>query len=385
MAPRQQQEKEPSKGDKFTAFSKKSFGYGKKTFDKAWGLMDKLGDPMNKLSNQIGCEAFWPMTLDKESNKCARIIRSFCTDGFYDNIQEDKLTAHERPRGKEQKVLQKIPKEVIKNAKGLCIFTTMRSGLWMGGSGGSGVLIGRIPETGEWSPPSGVLLNTTSIGLLIGVDIYDCVIVINNYEALKGFKMFRFTLGGEIGATAGPVGVGGILDTEVHARQEPVWTYIKAKGFYAGVGVDGSVILERMDENERFYYGKYSVDEILGGKVRHPPWEIRTLLETVKAAQGDNDIDESLTLPPGQSPGDLDLLPPKSFGIPAADDPDPYGVKALEAEGLMIREAGTQEQPSEDAFEFRRTVSLGTFTENIYKRRERKKPLHCHLLIRCAG
>ena len=40
------------------------------------------------------------------------------------------------------------------------------------------------------------------------------------------------------------------------------------------------------------------------------------------------------------------------FGIPEPDDPDPYGVKALEAEGLAIREAGTHQRPSADAFQF---------------------------------
>lgn len=42
-----------------------------------------------------------------------------------------------------------------------------------------------------------------------------------------------------------------------------------------------------------------------------------------------------------------------TFGIPAEDDPDPFGVKALEAEGLNIREAGTHQRPSAEAFEFR--------------------------------
>lgn len=52
----------------------------KKGFDKAWEWTDKLGDPVNKLSNKMGCEAFWPMTLDKESDKAARILRSFCSE-----------------------------------------------------------------------------------------------------------------------------------------------------------------------------------------------------------------------------------------------------------------------------------------------------------------
>jgi hypothetical protein len=35
------------------------------------------------------------------------------------------------------------------------------------------------------------------------------------------------------------------------------------------------------------------------------------------------------------------------------EDPDPYGVKALQAEGLEIREAGTKSRPSAEVFEFK--------------------------------
>ncbi|KKA18753.1 hypothetical protein T310_7302, partial [Rasamsonia emersonii CBS 393.64] len=277
-------------------YSKKGLGLGKKGFDKAWQALDKLGAPVNRLSNRVGAEAFWPMTLDKESDKAARILRSFCKDGFYDKIDAEAAAAKEndvpngkkkidRPVGK-QRVLKKIPAEVIKQAKGLAIFTTMRTGLWVSGAGGSGILVARIPETGEWSPPSGILLHTAGVGFLVGVDIYDCVVVINTYEALEGFKKLRCTLGGELSVAAGPVGMGGILDSEVHMRQAPIWTYLKSRGVYAGVQVDGTIIIERWDENERFYGQKISAQDILAGKVRNPPSSIRTLMQTIKAAQG---------------------------------------------------------------------------------------------------
>lgn len=51
----------------------------KASFDKLWGWADKLGAPVNRLSNKLGSEAFWPTTLDKESDKAARILRSFCS------------------------------------------------------------------------------------------------------------------------------------------------------------------------------------------------------------------------------------------------------------------------------------------------------------------
>jgi lipid-binding SYLF domain-containing protein len=249
-----------------------------------------------------------------------------------------------------QKVVKKIPTEVIKNAKGLAIFTTMRTGLWVSGAGGSGILIAR-KDDGSWSPPSGILLHTAGLGFLVGVDIYDCVVVINTAEALEAFTKVRCTLGSEISVSAGPVGAGGVLESEVHKRQAPIFTYLKSRGFYAGVQIDGTVIIERTDENERFYGQRIPVAEILAGKVRHPPYEIRRLLETIKAAQGDTDVDEEL-LPTEPPPGDYEVDDGAVFGVPEKDDPDPYGVLALEKEGLSIKEAGTQKRASWEAFSF---------------------------------
>ncbi|KAF1353762.1 hypothetical protein BDV97DRAFT_122721 [Delphinella strobiligena] len=320
---------------------------GKVGFDKIYNLVDKLGAPVNKLTNKIGSEAFWPTTLDKESDKAARILRSFCKDGFY---QEEKMKTAEGPTAK-QRVLKKIPSEVIRNAKGLAIFTTMRTGLWVSGAGGSGVLVARTAD-GSWSPPSGILLHTAGLGFLVGVDIYDCVVVINTQKALDAFSKIRCTLGGEISAVAGPVGAGGVLETELHKRQAPVFTYMKSRGFYAGIQFDGTVIIERGDENERFYGQRLKVEEILAGKVRHPPYEVRQLLETIKAAQGDRDVDESI-LPSEPPPGDFEIEDSTHiFGVPDKEDPDPYGVRALEKEGMSIREAGTHKRASWEQFAF---------------------------------
>lgn len=228
----------------------------------------------------------------------------------------------------------------------------MRTGLWFSGAGGSGILIGRT-EDGSWSPPSGLMLHTAGLGFLAGIDIYDCVIVINTQQALDAFSKIRCTLGGEVSAVAGPVGIGGVLETEVHKRQAPVFTYMKSRGLYAGVQVDGTILIERTDENERFYGERVAVRDILKGKIRHPPYEIKRLLETIKAAQGDTDFDESM-IPIEPPPGDYELEAPvdKTFGIPDKEDPDPYGVLALQNAGLEIKEAGTQKRPTSEQFEF---------------------------------
>ncbi|KAI9790062.1 MAG: hypothetical protein M1833_002113 [Piccolia ochrophora] len=329
----------------------------KKGFDKAWALADKLGAPANRLSNKLGAEAFWPTTLDKECDKAARILKSFCKDGFYD---EEIHQTEGGPKHK-QKVLKKIPSEVIANAKGLAIFTTMRTGLWISGAGGSGVLVAKASD-GTWSPPSGIMLHTAGLGFLVGIDIYDCVIVINSQSALEAFTKVRCTLGGEVSAVAGPLGVGGILESEVHKRQAPIWTYLKSRGFYAGVQIDGTVVIERTDENERFYGERIGVADIIAAKVSHPPLEVKSLRETIKAAQGDKNVDESL-LPDEPAPSDMDIEDVDHvFGIPDKEDPDPYGVRALEKEGFEIREAGTKSRPSSEQFEFKPSPTSPVFS-----------------------
>ncbi|CAK7200367.1 hypothetical protein SEUCBS139899_003062 [Sporothrix eucalyptigena] len=327
----------------------------KQGFDKVWGWADKLGAPVNRFSNRIGSEAFWPTTLDKESDKAARILRSFCKDGFY--AEEDSPTGPNRDGPKQkQRVLKKIPQSVIQRAVGLAIFTTMRTGLWISGAGGSGVLVAR-KEDGTWSEPSGILLHTAGLGFLVGVDIYDCVLVINNRKALESFTKLRATLGGEISAVAGPVGAGGVLENDGKWKQlnRPVFTYLKSRGFYAGVQVDGTIIVERTDENKRFYNEEISAMNILAGKVRHRPPEVKMLMETLKAAEGSNDVDSELMdeLEGQPAPGDVDIEAPGGiFGVPDPEDPDPYGVLALEKEGFEIREAATQSRPPSQQFAF---------------------------------
>jgi lipid-binding SYLF domain-containing protein len=271
-------------------------------------------------------------------------------------------------------VLKKIPQKVIQNAVGLAIFTTMRTGLWVSGAGGSGVLVARNEDDGSWSPPSGIMLHTAGLGFLVGVDIYDCVVVINNRKALEAFTKIRATLGGEISAVAGPVGAGGVLENDGKWKQanRPVFTYLKSRGFYAGVQVDGTVIIERSDENARFYdEEKIGVADILAGKTRRPS-EIKMLMETLKAAEGRDDVDKELLeeLDGQPPPGDVDVDRPSEgsvFGIPDPEDPDPYGVHALEKEGLEIRDAATHSRPSSQAFEYSPSPNSPTYNK-FYRR-----------------
>ena len=82
---------------------------------------------------------------------------------------------------------------------------------------------------------------------------------------------------------------------------------MKSRGFYAGVAVEGNLVIERTDENAKFYGYEVSAQEIFSHKVRHPPRDqYQVLMDTLKAAQGDA-VDDSLLPDAGLAPSDMEL------------------------------------------------------------------------------
>lgn len=198
--------------------------------------------------------------------------------------------------GRERKALHKIPAKVIQNCKGLAIFTSMRFGWQLGGGNGCGILIRHLPD-GSWSAPSGIHMANLTYGLVAGLDVYDCVAVINTEKGLEGFTKVRGTIGVEVAATAGPLGAGAIGDLEVSKRVSPVWTYTKNRGFYVGAHLNGTIFIERTNENPRFY-GQPGIRhaEILSGNIKAPEC-CNVLYQTLAAIEGKT-YDEKMLPPP---------------------------------------------------------------------------------------
>jgi lipid-binding SYLF domain-containing protein len=323
-----------------------------------------------------------PESLDKECEKAARILKGFCSkssitkytpihlanflseDGIYSDVVPPTTpsaapvpvptTADTNPPAdpskskKPSRVLLTIPSKVIARAQGLAIFTSVRVGFQATGSSGSGILIARQPN-GSWSPPSGIHVTSIGAGFVAGLDIYDCVIVINTREALDLFTKTRLSLGSDLAVTAGPFGAGGALEWGVppgekkedkkkeglkpgapapppplsadntkfqtkpvseedqleeddrpnrkpspfrEAIKKPVYSYVKSRGLFAGVQIDGTVVAEREGANARFYGQAVPVAKILKGEVpvQGPPgmWPAaaKGLFDVLKGAEG---------------------------------------------------------------------------------------------------
>ncbi len=55
--------------------------------------VEKAAGPVNKLAHQMGSEAFLPTAMDKECEKAARILQSFCSEPPWTEVPRTPLTS----------------------------------------------------------------------------------------------------------------------------------------------------------------------------------------------------------------------------------------------------------------------------------------------------
>jgi lipid-binding SYLF domain-containing protein len=178
--------------------------------------------------------------------------------------------------------------------------------MYLAGAGGSGIVVARL-SNGSWSPPSAFSVRSGSVGLVWGVDVYDCVCVLNTQDAVDAYTKSEVNLGGAVALAAGPLSI----PTQMKDIK-PVWVYTKSRGFYGGLTVDGTVISQRPETNAEFYGVKVSSEQILKGEVSPQTGDAKwpagatKLTETLKMAEGkmaDPTVLEEISNEP--TPGDL--------------------------------------------------------------------------------
>jgi SH3 domain-containing YSC84-like protein 1 len=199
-----------------------------------------------------------------------------------------------------------IPTKLLELAKGIAIITVLKGGFGFAGfEFGTGLVVARLPNTNtnpnpttptsdptsmninnsnnntntmfRWSAPSAIGTVGISWGALIGAQVSDHVFLLMTDEAVTLFynQKASIQLGADIGIAVGPIGrsiEGGInMNGQQNTITAPIYTYSMSKGLYAGISLDGKVIVTRHDVNEKFYGMSISAEEILAGVVPTPP------------------------------------------------------------------------------------------------------------------
>jgi lipid-binding SYLF domain-containing protein len=164
-------------------------------------------------------------------------------------------------------------------AKGFLIIPELLQGaFFVGGSGGRGVLVVKDQATGDWSQPVFYTLGSGSLGIQFGVEKSEIIMAVFTQKGLDRLYSTSFKLGGDVSIAAGPVGAGAKYDVITDFV-----SFVRAKGIFAGVSLEGGMVKANDEWNELYYGKKVSPVGIVKHKLVSNPGSAE-LLNTIRGA-----------------------------------------------------------------------------------------------------
>jgi SH3 domain-containing YSC84-like protein 1 len=209
-----------------------------------------------------------------------------------------------------------IPSDILSSAKCVAVVPSLiKGGFVVGGAHGRGMATCKT-ATG-WSAPAPLTTTGGSIGLQIGGQAVDLVMVIMNDRGMQALLTSKFKLGADASVAAGPVGRHTEGSTDWKLRAE-VLTYSRARGLFAGISFNGAVIKQDEDATREIYGRMVDFKSILTGSVVTPQ-SAEAFIAAVRQAAGTD------TAPPSTPPRST----PASTSSPAAPvNPPPAATPA---------------------------------------------------------
>ena len=170
-----------------------------------------------------------------------------------------------------------VPRDLLEKAEAIAVFPSLvKAGFVVGGQRGHGIISVRDPKSGAWSSPAFLTITGGSIGLQIGAQAVDLVLVVQNRRGLDQLIQNQFKIGADAAVAAGPVGRDASASTDIQLRAQ-ILSYSRTRGLFAGVTLNGSTIRQDRDANERFYGIAYrtkaiAVERLGGSPVPSADW-----------------------------------------------------------------------------------------------------------------
>jgi len=166
-----------------------------------------------------------------------------------------------------------LPQDLVDKAECIIVYpSVLKAAFIVGGSYGRGAMVCRSGEhfTGPWAAPTMMALEGASVGLQLGGQATDFVLLVMNPRGALSILSSKVKLGADASAAAGPKGRDAEASTDVTLRAE-VLTYSRARGLFAGISLAGSTVRPDNDANERVYGKKVQAQDIVfKGEVRVP-------------------------------------------------------------------------------------------------------------------
>ena len=151
----------------------------------------------------------------------------------------------------------------MKDARGILIVPQFIKGaFFIGGSGGSGILLIRDEKTNEWSYPAFFTLGGASFGLQFGGQASEVVLLVMTQKGVDSLMSTTLKLGADASVAVGPIGRGVEGSTAPNLSAD-LLSFSKAKGLFAGISLEGAVVASRDALNTSYYNEPTKVLDIL--------------------------------------------------------------------------------------------------------------------------
>lgn len=178
-----------------------------------------------------------------------------------------------------------VPLSVLNGTKCVIVIPDLKKAAFIvGGDYGRGVMTCRTGANfkGPWSPPIMMASGGGDIGLQLGIEGTDVVILVLNEEGARSIQRSKVKLGAEASVAAGPVGRTQEASTN-EAMKAQMLSYSRSRGLFAGISVSGMTLRVDGDANENLYGRKVTSQQILQGGVTMPD-EAKPLIAQIRKA-----------------------------------------------------------------------------------------------------
>jgi lipid-binding SYLF domain-containing protein len=145
----------------------------------------------------------------------------------------------------------------------------LRAGFIFGGEGGDCLLLGR-DAAGSWSSPAFYGIASGSFGLQIGIQDAQVMMIVLTERGLNALMDSQFKFGADASIAVAHLGVG-VEGSTTAAVGADIVTFARARGLFAGLTLEGSIMSQRSAWNAAYYGRPVAARQIVIGMEVHNP------------------------------------------------------------------------------------------------------------------
>jgi len=183
-----------------------------------------------------------------------------------------------------------IPQSVLDKTRCVVILpSVLKFAIGIGGSYGRGAMTCRGGDNfnGPWGAPTMAALEGGSVGLQLGGNATDFVLLLMSDSSARGILNSKVKLGADASAAAGPVGRAASAESDVTLRAE-ILSYSRSRGLFAGVSLEGSTLRPDNKANKDLYGKEVEAKDIVFKNAVPVPDSAKGLLATLQKASPTN-------------------------------------------------------------------------------------------------